>query len=280
MTASLPCMQWFDEPMPRRPPVSPLDRDLCHPRLPRHPLARLGEELPGDLRRHVGRHRDGDEGILRRDPNAPAGLLFLPAALEVMRPGGHLADPVVGLRVPEHAERGRIDVGGIDARLADQGVRAHAQPIHDVVLQEPMRNDHVRTQQLLASRDLLVHRDPVVDDELQVQIRDLDAGIALARGRLADVATTPAEAEVAALDRVEQHRPVDGLSIHRGECGVTLELGQAEVGPQRGHDRADQVRQDVLRVIQLDIGQIAGVAGNVGDEEACGLRSRRHCCRS
>ena len=23
MTASLPCMQWFDEPMPRRPPVSP-----------------------------------------------------------------------------------------------------------------------------------------------------------------------------------------------------------------------------------------------------------------
>src|SRR6188508_2304143 len=120
----------------------------------------------------------------------------------------------------------------------------------------------------------------MVHHELQIEIRDLDAGVALARGRLADVATTPAEAEVAALDRVEQHRPVYVLNTHGGECGVSLELGQAEVGPQGGHYRADQVSQDVLRVIQLDVGEVAGVAGDVGDNEAGGLRSRRHCCRS
>ena len=143
-----------------------------------------------------------------------------------------------------------------------------------------MRNDHVRPEQLLAAGDLLVQREAMVHNELEIEIRDLDAGVALARGRLADVATTPPEAEVAALDRVEQHRPVDVLNTHGGECGVSLELGQAEVGPQGAHDRADQVRQDVLRVIQLDVGEVAGVAGDVGDDEAGGFRSRRHCCRS
>ena len=83
--------------------------------------------------------------------------------------------------------------------------------LDDVVLEQPVDDDHVRPQQLLPAGDLLDDRHAVVDDELEVEVRDPGAGVALARGRLADVAPAPAEAEVAALDGVEQHRPVDSL---------------------------------------------------------------------
>ena len=112
----------------------------------------------------------------------------------------------------------------------------------------------------------------VVDDELEVEVGDPAARVALARRRLADVAPPPAEAEVAALDGVEQHRAVDRLGRHPGERGVAFELGQPEVRPERRHDRADEVGQDVLRVIELDVGEVAGVAGDVRDQEAGGLR--------
>ena len=123
-------------------------------------------------------------------------------------------------------------------------------------------------EQLLSPGDLLADRGPVVDDELEVEVGDPGAGVALAGCRLADVTAAPAKAEVAALDRVEEHRPVDLLGGHEGERGVTLELGQPEVRPERRDDGADQVRQDVLRVVQLDIGEVARVAGDVGDQEA------------
>ena len=112
----------------------------------------------------------------------------------------------------------------------------------------------------------------VVDDELEVEIGDPDAGVALARGRLADVAAAAAEPEVAALDRVEEHRPVDPLGRHERECGIALELGQPEVRPERSDDGTDQVREDVLCVVQLDVGEVACVSGDVRDQEAGGLR--------
>ena len=65
--------------------------------------------------------------------------------------------------------------------------------------------------ELLPAGDLLLDRRAVVDDELEVEVRDPDARVALARRRLADVAAAPAEPEVAALDGVEEHRAVDRL---------------------------------------------------------------------
>ena len=96
------------------PAAGGLDSYLGDPGLPRHPLAGLGQELPGDLLRHFGGHRDRDKRILRRYPDAPARLLLLPAALEVMGPGRHAADPIVGLAVLAHPKRGRFEVGDAD----------------------------------------------------------------------------------------------------------------------------------------------------------------------
>ena len=122
-----------------------------------------------------------------------------------------------------------------------------------------MDDDHVRSEQLLPARDLLDDRLAVVDDELEVEVGDPAAGVALARGRLADVSPTTTEAEVAALDGVQQHRPVDGLADGVGEGRVALELGQPEAGPQGGDHGADEVGEDVLGVIELDVGEIPGV---------------------
>ena len=162
----------------------------------------------------------------------------------------------------------RVESGRIDARLAEQGVGLDAQPLDDVVLEQPMDDDDVGPEELLAAGDLLHDRRAVVDDELEVEIRDPDAGVALARRRLADVASAPPEPEVAALDRVEEHRPVDRLADHVGERGIAFELGEPEVRPKRRDDGADEVREDVLRMVQLDVGKVARVPGDVGDEEA------------
>ena len=91
----------------------------------------------------------------------------------------------------------------------DQGVGVDAQLLDDLVLEQPVRDDHVRPQELLAAGDLLEDGLPVMDDELEVEVRDPGAGVALAGRRLADVTAAPAEPEVAALDRVQEHRPVD-----------------------------------------------------------------------
>ena len=189
-----------------------------------------------------------------------------------MHPARHVADPVVCLGVLAHAERRGVQIGGIDAPLGDQRVGVDAQPLDDLVLEQPVRDDHVGPEKLLAPRDRLLDRGAMMDDELEVEVRDPAARVALARCRLPDVAAAPAEPEVAPFDRVEEHGPVDPLDHREGEGGVALQLGQPEVGPQRRHDGTDQVREDVLCMVQLDVGEVAGVAGDVGDQEAGGLR--------
>ena len=70
--------------------------------------------------------------------------------------------------------------GDVDARLADQCVGADAQRLDDLVLEQPMRDDDIGPQELLAAGDLLDDGLAVVDDELEVEIRDPGAGVALA----------------------------------------------------------------------------------------------------
>jgi hypothetical protein len=47
-------------------------------------------------------------------------------------------------------------------------------------------------------------------------------------------------------------------------------------GPQPADDRVNQVGENVLCVIELDAGEVAGVAGNIGDHEARTFRLGQH----
>lgn len=144
-----------------------------------------------------------------------------------------------------------------------------------MVLEQPVHEDDVRPEELLAPRDVLAQDRPVMDDELEVEVVDVPAGVARARRRLAHVAPSPTEAEVAPLDRVEQQRPIDPLRDRVGQGGVALKLGEPEAGVQSADDRVHEVGEDVLRVVEFDTGEVARVPGDVGDEQAGRLDGHR-----
>ena len=154
-------------------------------------------------------------------------------------------------------------------------MRAYAlmpEPVHDVVLQQAVHDDRIHPQEFLPTGDLLHERGAVVNHELEVEIGDPQAGVALAGRGLTDVTLTPAEPEVAPLDHVEEHRPVDLLERREHEHSVALDPRQPEVWPQGRDGHTEEVREDVLSVVEFDVGEVARVSGDVGDQEARGLR--------
>ena len=107
----------------------------------------------------------------------------------------------------------------------------------------------------------------MVADELQVEVLHLPAGAALAGCCLTDVAQPLTEGEVGRLDGVLEERSVN-LVVDRVEKGrVALELGEPERRAQEPHHRVHHVGDDVVCVVELDAGEKAGVAGDVGDHE-------------
>ena len=146
----------------------------------------------------------------------------------------------------------------------------------DIVLQQPMNQDHVAADQLfLPGHDLLGDLS-AVGDELEIERRDQPAGVAFADRGLLDVTLPPAEGEIHTLDRVLQMRAVE---LRRGEIDerrIAFELRQLERRAKCADDRIDQVGEDVLRMIELDPGQIAGVAGDVSNDEARGFGLGQH----
>src|SRR5207237_3105276 len=93
---------------------------------------------------------------------------------------------------------------------------------------------------------------------------------------LLDVAQTLTEGEVGRLDGVLEKRSVN-LVVERVEEGrVALELREPERRAQAPHHRVHHVRDDVVCVVELDAGEKAGVAGDVGDHETGGFGFRRH----
>ena len=169
------------------------------------------------------------------------------------------------------AEAGRGRIGEAhrrDAFPGVQGVGAQPERLLHRVLEKAVDDDDVAANELLTAGHPLTGHDPVMDDELEVEARDEDARVALALGRLADVAQAPPEREVAPLDRVLERRAVDLGRDHVDEGGVALELRELERRPQRPDHDIGQVGQDVLGVIQLDAREVARVATDVGDDEA------------
>ena len=139
-----------------------------------------------------------------------------------------------------------------------------------------MGDDHVAPDELLGRCDPLADDLAVVRDKLEVELRDEHARVAFTARGLADVTQPALECEVAALDRVLQQRSVDALGDRVDERRVAFELGQAEHRPDVRDHRAHQVGQDVLGMVELRSGKEAGVAGDVGDDEAGGLGLAEH----
>ena len=195
-----------------------------------------------------------------------------PGGIEIGDPADDLAEMVVRLAMLDQSERrGILDAGRGEAFGCVERVRVDARLLGDRVLEEPMGHDHRASDELLPPGDALTEDGPVMGEELEVEVRHPHAGVAVAGRGLTDVTQPAAEREVGPLDRIHQARPVDGRRDHVGERRIALELRQPEGRPERSHDRVHEVGQDVLRVIELDPGEVARVAGDVGDHEAGGF---------
>ena len=141
-----------------------------------------------------------------------------------------------------------------------------------------MDQDHVSSGEFLPAGHPLPDELAVVNDELDVEALHAAAGLALAAVGPADVAQPLAEGEIRLLDQILHERPVDLVGERVNEGRVAFELGEAERGPQRPHQRIHDVGDDVLGVVEFDAGHEVRVAGNVGDRETgrfCGWKHRK-----
>ena len=173
------------------------------------------------------------------------------------------------LRLRDHAGALREGIG-----VEDVGMTGELRL--DVIFQQAMNQDHVAADQLLLPGHGLLGDLSVMGDELEIERRDQPAGVAFADRGLLDVTLPPAEGEIRTLDRVLQMRAVELRRDEIDEGRVPFELRQLEWRAERADDRIDQVGQDVLGVIELDPGEITGIAGDVGDDETCGFGLGQH----
>jgi hypothetical protein len=187
------------------------------------------------------------------------------------------ADVLDLLGVTTHPKHSRIHAHRRHHRIGVEGVAGVTDLVGHAILQEPMHQDYVRPAQVLAAGDVLSAETAVVGDELQVEARDEDAGVAVAAGRPVGRVLTAPEGEVRGVEGVEQHRGVDPVPGHVDEDGVALELAELHCGRRGAHDRVGQVLEDVLGMVELGSCEVRRVAADVGEGKAArlGLPNRR-----
>ena len=138
-----------------------------------------------------------------------------------------------GLGVLNEALCPGIDPHGPNAGVGIKRVSVRAKHLADVVLEQPMDQDHVSSSEFLPAGHPLPDELAVVNDELDVEVLHAAAGPALAAVGLLDGTQPPAEGEIRLLDRILQARPVDLVVARVNEGRVAFELGKPERGPER-----------------------------------------------
>lgn len=107
-----------------------------------------------------------------------------------------------------------------------------------------------------------------VHEELQIQVGQLRAGGAVAADGVLDAAQASPEGEVALLDHVQEHRPVQIALERIAECGIALELVHADDPLEAVHHGRGHVGHHILGVLERTRDDVVRVARDVGDEEA------------
>jgi hypothetical protein len=137
-----------------------------------------------------------------------------------------------------------------------------------MVFRQAVDQVYVRADHLAAAPDLLEREVPVMGEEFQVERGNVAAGVAVA-GRGALHRELPvAEGAVGGFEQL--HQRLAALDPGVGDVGedrVTLQLVEGEQGLEPAHDDLEQLAEDFLRVLELRLGDVGGVAADVGDEQ-------------
>src|SRR5206468_1992544 len=129
--------------------ATPSFRPLFDPALPERTLARSRQKLPGGRRSDWEPQLELELGLARPHDRPPSRELRLEAGLEVHHPAGDLAHILVVLRMRTKAERNRVE-----PELRRRGSRQkRVALLLDLVLEQPVGDDHRRARELLARSD-------------------------------------------------------------------------------------------------------------------------------
>ena len=119
--------------------------------LPAGTLARRGDEVPDGGARAGEVRLEHGERVVPGD-HAPSGFVVpRPRLFEVARPAGGVADVLDRLDVPGQALSLRIDLHRLRAGVGVERKGARGEGAHDVVLEQPVDEDHVPAGELLAA---------------------------------------------------------------------------------------------------------------------------------
>src|SRR5262249_12716319 len=181
----------------------------------------------------------------------------------------------VAPRVPPQAACLRIDAETLRRCFGEQYVRCGL----DVVLEEPVRQDDVRTRYTRSSAHDLPHEASVVDNQLQAESQHAPAGAAGAARVRRDLASARAEGGEGPIERLDHTPLLTGGGVRaEGEDRVALQLLNLEGRRQCRHHIGQEHAGHLGAVLELGCGHERGETRNVrqNDESRFGPVGTRH----
>ena len=152
--------------------------------------------------------------------------------------------------------------------LGDQRIGLDAGAFGHGVLHQPVQADHLRSLQLAASGQRLRGVDAVMQEEFEIELPHVAAGVTGAGGVEPHRRQRVGEAAIDPLDRIERKLRLRQAGIGQiGQRGVALQIGQHDRRLDLGEDALEQRIEHALGMLELRAGQEHGVAGNIGDQQ-------------
>lgn len=232
--------------------------------------------IPDDDARGLEVEGEDEGGGGRRDLVALALVDVAPHGLEIAHPAGDGSDDVNVLADLQEPLRCGCDARRVDAGLRIERVGVGPDECGDAVLEQAVDEDDIAADQLLATGHLVADDVTAMADELEVQVLHQAAGLAGARRGLPYGPQPAPEGEIGRFNHVLQLGTVDRSQRSLEEHRVAFELGDPERRAQRLHNGRQQVRDDVVGVVELHGREETRVAGDVGNQQAGGFGLRLH----
>src|SRR6266542_4035457 len=156
----------------------------------------------------------------------------------------------------------------LQAGLREESVCLRAASPADRVLQEPMRQDDVRSREVLAPLVSLDDKAAVVSNKLEAERADRGARLAAAGRRARHIKQTVREVEVAGFYKLDEPLTVSKrCTVRVAEDRVAFELDEPHGRSEPLADQRGQFTNDLMRVLELGAGEKLRVAGDVSEEE-------------
>ena len=150
-------------------------------------------------------------------------------------------------------------------RRGVHGISRVAHLLADSVLRQSEDQVNVGPDELDVRAQVLVHERAIVDEELEVQVRDVSTGVAHAGGVDDHPLPRLPKREVRALDGLDERLSLLEASLWRvADYGVALQPGDDQRRPGVVEEQVQEASETVLGVLELGLPEERRVSRNIG----------------